>query len=84
MLKYLARIIGCCDAFFSGNAEIVCGNKHLDSAFKLNDGEKTESDENFSSAVWNNKISVKTICNAFGKIEFTSAAITFAAIRNSA
>ena len=84
MLKYLAWIIGRCNTFFSGNTEIICRNKHLDSAFKLNDGEKTESDENFSSAVWNNKISVKTICNAFGKIEFASAAITFAAIRDSA
>ena len=84
MFEYFTGVVCGCNAFFARNTEIVCGNKHLDSAFKLNDGEKTESDENFSSAVWNNKISVKTICNAFGKIEFASAAITFAAIRNSA
>ena len=84
MLEYLARVIGGRNTFFSGNAEIISGNKHLNSAFKLNDGEKTESDENFSSSGRNDEISVKAICNAFREVEFTSAAVTFAAFRNSA
>ena len=84
MFKNFARIVGCGDTFFSGNAEIVCGNKHLDPAFKLNDCEKTESYKNFSSAGRNNKISVKAVGNTFGKIKFASAAVTFTAIRNAA
>ena len=84
VLKYFARIISCCNTFFSGNAEIISGNKHLNSAFKLNNGEKTESDENFSSARRNDEISVEAICNAFREVEFTSAAVTFAAFGNSA
>ena len=82
MFKNFARIVGCGDTFFSGNAEIVCGNEHLNSAFKLNDCEKSKSYKNFSSAGRNNKISVKAICNAFRKVEFASAAVAFAAFRN--
>ena len=84
MFKYFARVIGCGNTFFSRNAEIICGNKHLNSALELDDGEKSKGNENFSSAGRNNKVSVKAICNAFREVEFASAAITFAAFRNSA
>ena len=84
MLKYFAGIVGGGNAFLSGNAEIISRNKHLNSALKLDDGEKSKGDKNFSSAGRNNKVSVKAICNAFREVEFASAAITFAAFRNSA
>ena len=60
MLENFTGVVGCGNAFFSGNAEIIGRNKHLDSAFKLNDSEKTKGKKNFSSAVRNNKVSVET------------------------
>ena len=60
VFENLAGIIGCADAFFSGNAKIIGRNKHLYSAFKLNNGKKPKSEKNASSAVRNNKIAVET------------------------
>ena len=84
MFENFTGVISSGNTFFSGNAEIISGNKHLNSAFKLNDGEKTESDENFSSSGRNDKISVEAICNAFREVEFASAAVAFAAFCNPA
>ena len=84
MFEYFTGVVCGCNTFFSWNTEIVCGNKHLDSAFKLNDGEKPKGDKNLSSTVRNNKISVEAIRNTFREIEFASAAVTFAAFGNSA
>ena len=84
MFEYFTGIVCGCNAFFARNTEIVCGNKHLDSAFKLNDGEKPKGNKNLSSTIRNNKISVEAIRNTFREIEFASAAVAFAAFGNSA
>lgn len=83
VFENFAGVVGCCDAFFSGNAEIVCGNKHLNSAFQLNNGEKSEGDKN-SSCAGNAEISLKKIRDGFREGDFRNVHIAVALIRKTA
>lgn len=83
MLENLTGVIGGGDAFLAGNAEIICRNKHLNSAFKLNNGEKPKGEKN-SSSVRGNEISVEKSCNRFWEIDIAIAEVALAVFGHAA
>ena len=84
MLKYLAGIVGSGYALLAGNAEIVCGNKHLYPAFKLHYCEKPEGYKHFSVA-GSDEVTFKKAGNACGKSQLAAfAAIAAVIIRDAA
>ena len=77
VFEHLARVIRSGDALFSGNAEIVCGNKHLHPSFQLNNGEKTKGNKHFLFSGFH-KVSVKTALNTFRKVDAAGGTFAFA------
>ena len=83
MLENFARVIGACYALFSGNAEVICGNEHLDPTFKLNNGEKAESNKYLFFGGCH-KISAEAVTDAVRKTYAARFTSTVAVFRNTA
>lgn len=84
MLENLARIVCGSYTLFARNTKIVCRNKHLYTAFQLNNGEKPKGCKN-SSVAGGDKVTVKKARYACRQVYFaTVAAITAVVFRNAA
>ena len=79
VLKHLAGIVRGRYALFARNAEVVCRNEHLYPSFELNDGEKSEGDENFSVSAGGDS-AAENFAYALRKVDFRLAAVAVAGV----
>lgn len=79
VFKDLAGIVRGGDTFFSGYAEIICGDEHLYPALKLYDGEKPESHKDLSVAAGGDS-AAENFAYALREIDLRLAAFAVAGV----
>lgn len=77
LFEQIAGIVACRAAFLGGHTEIINGNKHLDIAHELDNGENPERDKDDFAVPSVGKGAAVPLADAVGDVAATAAAFAF-------